>query len=66
MFTFLPFSDEPTQVPVSLIFCVYSGDAMDLRNWPKQIEIKGRVKLDALERFLQELRLSRARAVMVS
>lgn len=44
----------------------YSGDAIELQNWPKQIDIKGRVKLDALERFLQELRLSRARAVMVS
>ena len=53
-------------VPVSLIFCVYSGDAMDLRNWPKQIEIKGRVRLDALEKFLQEIRQSRTRAVMVS
>ena len=46
-------------------FCI-SGDAIELQNWPKQIEIKGRVKLDALEKFLQELRLSRARAVMVS
>ena len=53
-------------VPVSLNFFVYSGDAMDLRNWPKQIEIKGRVRLDALEKFLQEIRQSRTRAVMVS
>jgi hypothetical protein len=43
----------------------YSGDAMDLKKWPKQIEIKGRVRLDALEKFLQEIRHSRTRAVMV-
>ncbi|KAH7433155.1 hypothetical protein KP509_07G056700 [Ceratopteris richardii] len=49
--------------PVIAIF--RSGDAVELQSWPKLIEIKGRVRLDALEKFLQELRLSRTRAVMV-
>ncbi|MCO5578365.1 hypothetical protein L7F22_032206 [Adiantum nelumboides] len=49
--------------PVVALF--KSGDGVELNCWPKLIEIKGRVRLDALEKFLQELRLSRTRAVMV-
>ncbi|KAH7439680.1 hypothetical protein KP509_04G072000 [Ceratopteris richardii] len=49
--------------PVVALF--KSGDRVELQNWPKLIEIKGRVRLDALEKFVQELRLSRTRAVMV-
>ncbi|KAI5070920.1 hypothetical protein GOP47_0013171 [Adiantum capillus-veneris] len=49
--------------PVVALF--KSGDGVELNCWPKLIEIKGRVRLDALEKFLQELRMSRTRAVMV-
>lgn len=49
--------------PVLALF--KSGDGVELQSWPKLIEIKGRVRLDALEKFLQELRLSRTRAVMI-
>lgn len=36
-----------------------------MKDWPGLIEIKGRVRLDAFEKFLQELRLSKTRAIMV-
>lgn len=34
--------------------------------WPSLLDIKGRVRLDAFEKFLQELPMSRSRATMVS
>ena len=37
-----------------------------MKDWPRSLEIKGRVRLDAFEKFLQELPQSRSRAVMVS
>lgn len=49
--------------PVVALF--KSGDGVELQSWPKLIEIKGRVRLDALEKFLQELRVARTRAVMI-
>ena len=36
-----------------------------MKDWPGHVEIKGRVGLNALEKFSQELLLSRTRAVMV-
>eukprot|EP01018_Ginkgo_biloba_P001956 Gb_22043 [translate_table: standard] len=42
-----------------------SGEKGPAKDWSKFVEIKGRVRLDAFEKFLQELPLSRSRAVMV-
>ncbi|KAG8381879.1 hypothetical protein BUALT_Bualt05G0018700 [Buddleja alternifolia] len=41
-----------------------SGEKTSTREWPTSLEIKGRVRLDAFEKFLQELPMSRTRAVM--
>ncbi|GJX13072.1 PHD finger protein [Tanacetum coccineum] len=41
------------------------GEKTSTKEWPDSIEIKGRVRLDAFEKFLQELPMSRSRAVMV-
>lgn len=49
-----------------ILFSCYSGERISAKEWPSSIEIKGRVRLDAFEKFLQELPLSRSRAVMVS
>lgn len=42
-----------------------SGEKTSVKEWPSSLEIKGRVRLDAFEKFLQELPMSRTRAVMV-
>ena len=53
-------------IVASLNFCSYfSGEKTSTKEWPDSIEIKGRVRLDAFEKFLQELPMSRSRAVMV-
>lgn len=49
-----------------ILFSCYSGEKTSAKEWPGFLEIKGRVRLDAFEKFLQELPLSRSRAVMVS
>lgn len=49
-----------------IIFSCYSGEKTSAKEWSTSLEIKGRVRLDAFEKFLQELPLSRSRAVMVS
>ncbi|KAK7351415.1 hypothetical protein VNO77_10858 [Canavalia gladiata] len=50
----------------SVISIYKSGEKTSAKDWPGFLEIKGRVRLDAFEKFLQELRLSRSRAIMVS
>ncbi|PIN00920.1 hypothetical protein CDL12_26580 [Handroanthus impetiginosus] len=42
-----------------------SGEKTSTKEWPTSLEIKGRVRLDAFEKFVQELPNSRTRAVMV-
>ncbi|KAL8167874.1 hypothetical protein V2J09_009373 [Rumex salicifolius] len=42
-----------------------SGEKTSTKDWPRFFEIKGRVRLDAFQRFLQDLPMSRSRAVMV-
>ncbi|CAN0877690.1 PHD finger protein 3 [Linum grandiflorum] len=49
-------------VPVVGIF--KSGEKTQSKDWPSSIEIKGRVRLEAFEKFLQQLPMSRSRAVM--
>lgn len=50
---------------IFLVF-YFSGEKTSAKDWPGSLEIKGRVRLDAFEKFLQELPQSRSRAVMVS
>ncbi|KAG6508860.1 uncharacterized protein LOC121982193 [Zingiber officinale] len=42
-----------------------SGEKTSMQEWPSFFEIKGRVRLDAFEKFLKELPLSRTRAIMI-
>ncbi|XP_021277578.1 death-inducer obliterator 1-like [Herrania umbratica] len=49
----------------SVIGTFKSGEKTCTKEWPSLLEIKGRVRLDAFEKFLQELPMSRSRAVMV-
>nr|XP_024396589.1 uncharacterized protein LOC112292392 isoform X2 [Physcomitrium patens] len=42
-----------------------SGEMVDLKSWPKSLELKGRVRLAHLDKFLQELQQSRSRVVTV-
>ncbi|PWA96492.1 SPOC domain / Transcription elongation factor S-II protein [Artemisia annua] len=50
---------------VSAIGLFRSGEKTSTKEWPGSMEIKGRVRLDAFEKFLQELPMSRHRAVMI-
>lgn len=45
---------------------LWSGEKTAAKDWPGFLEIKGRVRLDAFEKFLQDLRFTRSRAIMVS
>ncbi|XXG63740.1 hypothetical protein AAC387_Pa05g1854 [Persea americana] len=51
---------------MAMVVGVYkSGERTSTKDWPSLLEIKGRVRLDAFEKFVQELRMSRSRAIMV-
>lgn len=52
-------------ITVMAIAFFKSGGKARTNNWSKLVEVKGRVRLDAFEKFLQELPLSRNRALMV-
>ncbi|KAJ8458173.1 hypothetical protein OPV22_031099 [Ensete ventricosum] len=43
-----------------------SGEKTSTQEWRSFLEIKGRVRLDAFEKFLKELPLSRSRAIMIA
>eukprot|EP00258_Populus_trichocarpa_P013636 XP_002324832.2 uncharacterized protein LOC7458998 [Populus trichocarpa] len=49
----------------SVVGIFKSGDKTSAKEWSGVVEVKGRVRLDAFEKFLQELLMSRSRAVMV-
>ncbi|CAN6681817.1 unnamed protein product [Malus baccata var. baccata] len=52
--------------PMASVIGIYkSGEKTTAKEWPDCLDIKGRVRLDAFEKFLQELPQSRSRAVMV-
>ncbi|KAI3837964.1 hypothetical protein MKX03_037031 [Papaver bracteatum] len=57
------------QLNVSSIVTVHgsfiSGEKASTKEWPSFLDIKGRVKLDAFGKFLQELPMSRSRTLMV-
>ncbi|KAG2700013.1 hypothetical protein I3760_07G213900 [Carya illinoinensis] len=55
-----------TSAKASVVSIFKSGERTSAKEWPGSLEIKGRVRLDAFEKFLQDLSLSRSRAVMVS
>ncbi|KAK9110161.1 hypothetical protein Sjap_018221 [Stephania japonica] len=42
-----------------------SGEKTSVKEWPSLLDIKGRVRLEAFSKFLQELHMSRSRAIMV-
>ncbi|XP_057466700.1 LOW QUALITY PROTEIN: uncharacterized protein LOC130756229 [Actinidia eriantha] len=50
---------------VTVIGFFRSGEKISTKDWPSSLEIKGRVRLDAFEKFFQGLPMSRSRAVMV-
>ncbi|XP_013744072.2 uncharacterized protein LOC106446815 isoform X1 [Brassica napus] len=50
---------------ISVIGILKSGEKTTTEEWPMLLEIKGRVRLDAFEKFVRELPNSRSRAVMV-
>ncbi|KAI0511089.1 hypothetical protein KFK09_011711 [Dendrobium nobile] len=52
-----------TTVPAVAFF--KSGEKVQDINWPAHLEIKGKVRLPAFEKFIQELPRSRNRALMV-
>ncbi|OVA04628.1 Spen-like protein [Macleaya cordata] len=52
-------------VRVSAVAFFKSGEKAPGINWPKSIEVKGKVRLEAFEKFIQELPRSRRRALMV-
>uniref|UniRef100_A0A0D9WAA0 Spen paralogue and orthologue SPOC C-terminal domain-containing protein n=1 Tax=Leersia perrieri TaxID=77586 RepID=A0A0D9WAA0_9ORYZ len=52
-------------VKASVIAFFKSGEKNHDITWPKIIEIKGKVKLDAFEKFVQDLRRCQTRSLMV-
>ncbi|VFR01806.1 unnamed protein product [Cuscuta campestris] len=50
---------------VAVMCCFRSGERTSTKDWKNPLEIKGRVRLDAFEKFIQQLPMSRSRAVMV-
>lgn len=49
----------------TLIGFYKSGEKASTNQWPGFLDVKGRVRLDAFEKFIQELHMSRSRAIMV-
>ncbi|XP_044471133.1 uncharacterized protein LOC123200089 [Mangifera indica] len=49
----------------SVIGIYKSGEKTSGKEWANFLEIKGRVRLEAFEKFLQQLPMSRSRAVMI-
>ncbi|CAH9123749.1 unnamed protein product [Cuscuta epithymum] len=48
------------------VMCYFrSGETTSTKEWTNSLEVKGRVRLDAFEKFLLQLPMSRSRAVMV-
>lgn len=50
-------------LPLMTLSC--SGDKMPDVNWSDSVEVKGKVKLEAFEKFIQDLPRSRNRRLMV-
>ncbi|XP_068652888.1 uncharacterized protein [Aristolochia californica] len=52
-------------IAVSAVAFFKSGEKASKIKWPKTVEVKGKVRLDAFEKFIQELPRSRNRTLMV-
>lgn len=50
---------------ISDLICSCSGEKAKTSEWPTLVEVKGRVRLSAFGKFVQELPLSRSRVLMV-
>ena len=50
---------------LDLSFWVSSGEKASTKDWPAVMEVKGRVRVEAFEKFLKDLPLSKSRAMMV-
>ncbi|PIA35072.1 hypothetical protein AQUCO_03600022v1 [Aquilegia coerulea] len=50
---------------VTVIGNFKSGERTSAKEWASFLDVKGRVRLDAFEKFLQELPMSRSRAIMI-
>lgn len=60
------FSYEPsiyTSLSVAILLC--SGEKMPDFKWSDNVEVKGKVKLEAFEKYIQDLPRSRNRGLMV-
>ncbi|XP_068648675.1 uncharacterized protein [Aristolochia californica] len=53
-------------IAVSAVAFFKSGEKASKIKWPKTVEVKGKVRLDAFEKFIQELPRSRNRTLMVT
>ncbi|KAL2929708.1 hypothetical protein RDABS01_035118 [Bienertia sinuspersici] len=53
-----------TSVSVSAIAFFKSGDKMQDFNWSDSVEVKGKVRLEAFEKYVQDLPRSRSRGLM--
>ncbi|XP_021899365.1 uncharacterized protein LOC110815738 [Carica papaya] len=54
-----------SSITVSAVAFFKSGDKMPDVNWSDSVEVKGKVKLEAFEKFIQDLPRSRNRRLMV-
>uniref|UniRef100_A0A1D1ZCY0 Spen paralogue and orthologue SPOC C-terminal domain-containing protein n=1 Tax=Anthurium amnicola TaxID=1678845 RepID=A0A1D1ZCY0_9ARAE len=54
-----------TSTVVSAVAVFKSGEKVSEVNWSRCVEVKGKVRLEAFEKFVQELPRSRTRALMV-
>ncbi|KAJ6810961.1 uncharacterized protein M6B38_155895 [Iris pallida] len=54
-----------TSTTVSAVAFFKSGEKAQDINWSEQVEVKGKVRLQAFEKFIQELPRSRSRTLMV-
>ncbi|XP_068647463.1 uncharacterized protein [Aristolochia californica] len=50
---------------VTVVGMYKSGEKTPTKEWPGFLEIKGRVRFDAFGKFVQELHLSKSRAIMI-
>ncbi|CAA6672709.1 unnamed protein product [Spirodela intermedia] len=50
---------------VTVLAVFRSGEKVSTKDWPTFVEVKGRVRVEAFEKFLRDLPLSKSRAMMV-
>ncbi|XP_039017098.1 uncharacterized protein LOC120147938 isoform X2 [Hibiscus syriacus] len=55
-----------SSVTVSVVSFFKSGEKMPDIKWPEHVEVKGKVRLEAFEKYIQELARSRNRGLMIA